>query len=143
MEFEFTPRTETNDIGNYIITLWDGGSDNDDGQFFDFLNVPLGERDALFDQTVSRPILTFNNVWNRKPADLYFHASFVNHTQFNFLGQDRDFYTKPSKIYSADNLPMDFYFWLTTDIMKPIVLPFERFIIELAFIIDSTEYQSP
>jgi hypothetical protein len=113
-------------------------------EFFDMLNCPPEERaqyTAL--PLASFPTITFTNVWNRIPEQLYFHASFVNHTQFNYLGKPDDFYTKPSKIYSADNLPMDFYFWMSTDIMHPIALPFERFIIELAFIIDSHDYQSP
>jgi hypothetical protein len=114
------------------------------------MNVPLNERSKyVYDPTDAEskkrafPIMTFNNIWNRKPEQLYFHASFVNHTQFNYLGKAEEFYTKPSKIYSADNLSMDFYFWLSTDIMHPICLPYERFIIELAFIIDSKDYQSP
>jgi hypothetical protein len=77
------------------------------------------------------------------PQQTYFHASFVNHTQFNYLGQQNDFYPKPSKIYLADNLPMDFFFWITTDGMTPLPLPYENFLVELAFIIDSDDYQSP
>jgi hypothetical protein len=88
-------------------------------------------------------VMKFENVWNRRSDQLYFHASFVNHTQFNYLGRANDFYTKPSKIFTADNLPMDFYFWITTDIMHPVMLPYENFMIELAFIIDNKDYQSP
>jgi hypothetical protein len=113
-------------------------------EFFDMLNCPPEERIQYITAPIpSFPTMTFTNVWNREPDQLCFHASFVNHTQFNYLGKHGDFYTKPSKIYSADNLPMDFYFWMSTDIMHPIVLPFERFIIALAFIIDSHDYQSP
>jgi hypothetical protein len=124
-------------IEDYTIVI-DVGTEDD---FFNTLNVPENDRGnyALY----SSPVMTFYEVWNRDPNQLYFHASFVNHTQFNYLGRTGDFYPKPSKIFTADNLPMDFYFWITTDIMKPILLHGERFIIELAFIIDSKDYQSP
>jgi hypothetical protein len=144
VKFIFYPRNiDLFEINDFIITLWNNGSEHDNEQFFDLMNVPVRERAALLDQSNPNFFFAFQNVWNRKPEELYFHASFVNHTQFNYLGIAGDFYTKPSKIFTADNLPMDFYFWLTTDIMRPIVLPFERFIIELAFIIDTQDYQSP
>jgi hypothetical protein len=122
-------------------------SQTTDSDFFELMNVLPSDRKKYVSSgtapTTSYPLMTFDNVWNRKPEQLYFHASFVNHTQFNYLGRADDFYPKPSKIFTADNLPMEFYVWLTKDVMHPITLPYERFIIELAFIIDSTDYQSP
>jgi hypothetical protein len=126
---------------DYQITLAEE-TDGDLDDFFDMMNVPVANRQDYF---ASPPNLTytFPNVWSRIPQNLYFHASFVNHTQFNYLGQEGDFYPKPSKIYTADNLPAEFYFWISADGFTPIVLQFEDFLIELAFIIDSQDYQSP
>jgi hypothetical protein len=140
---KFTPyNSAANPITGFIITLGAVGKD-----FYEMLNVPESERGTYkYDASnpnASYPVMTFRNVWNRRPDELYFHASFVNHTQFNYLGRANDFYPKPSKIFTADNLPMDFYFWTTTNIIRPIVLRYERFIVELAFIIDSQDYQSP
>jgi hypothetical protein len=125
---------------------------NDMLNFWEMLNVPLANRAAFCVAQVNggaapaaAPPATwdFKGVWDRKVEHLFFHASFVNHTQFNYLGQSGDFYPKPSKIYTADNLPMDFYFWVSLDGMNPISLPYEDFLVELAFIIDSDNYQSP
>jgi hypothetical protein len=145
LTMQWSPNTAVNPITGYRVHF---SQTPDIDNFFEMVNVPINDRASYcpFGPPVAgftQPVIVFNNVWNRKPDDLYFHASFVNHTQFNYLGIHGDFYTKPSKIYAADNLPMDFYFWMSVDIMRPIVLPFERFIIELAFIIDSKEYQSP
>jgi hypothetical protein len=111
--------------------------------FFDLFNVPVSERAGQVN--VINPTLAwqFPNVWDRYSEHIFFHASFVNHTQFNYLGQHLDFYPKPSKIYAADNLPSECYFWLSFDGITPVTLPFENFLIELAFIIDSQDYQSP
>jgi hypothetical protein len=86
---------------------------------------------------------SFSNVWDRRPQRLFFHASFVNHTQFGYLGQSGDFYPKPNKIYTADNSTQDFYFWASLDGITPIELLYEDFMIELAFILDTEDYQSP
>jgi hypothetical protein len=134
----------THTIADWQITMFDNPTMTD---FYDLMNVPESERERYYYSAArplaTYPIMTFDNVWNRLPEQLYFHASFVNHTQFNYLGRASDFYPKPSKIFTADNLPMDFFFWTTTDISTPIMLQYEHFIIELAFIIDSNDYQSP
>jgi hypothetical protein len=147
-----TARWEYNDNGEAKI-IFDGPAGTDIvistvyskklDQFFDLLNVPEADRADYTDASKPRTTWIFPKAWNRLPSSLYFHASFVNHTQFNYLGRHGDFYPKPSKIYLADNLPMECYFWLTEDGMTPIELPFENFIIELAFIVDSKDYQSP
>jgi hypothetical protein len=124
---------------DFAIEFLDTGELDD---FFDMMNVPTDKR-ASYIGTHANLRWEFTDVWDRVVQHLYFHASFVNHTQFNYLGQQGDFYPKPSKIYSADNLPSECYFWVSLDCMTPIALKFEHFIIELAFIIDSTDYQSP
>jgi hypothetical protein len=113
-----------------------------ENEFFDMMNVPQAKRASYFGVHADR-IWEFPMVWDRQPQHLFFHASFVNHTQFNYLAQAGDFYPKPSKIYAADNLPSECYFWVSVDCMTPINLQFEHFMIELAFIIDSQDYQSP
>jgi hypothetical protein len=131
----------THALTEFTIRMVNTGNTDD---FFDMMNVPTSQRADYFVAPVpTTGLFTFPNVWDRYPEHLYFHASFVNHTQFNYLGQHGDFYSKPSKIYTADNLPSECYFWISIDGMTPIVLPFEEFLIELAFIIDSTDYQSP
>jgi hypothetical protein len=111
--------------------------------FFELMNVPVDKRNAYMTISPGDLDFQFPNVWSRIPQNLYFHASFVNHTQFNYLGQEGDFYPKPSKIYTADNLPQECYFWVSLDGMTPNTLEFEDFLVELAFIIDSQDYQSP
>jgi hypothetical protein len=126
---------------DYTISLVDDGAGGLD-DFFDLMNVPMDKRASYIGSHVNIS-WEFPDVWDREEQHLFFHASFVNHTQFNYLGQQGDFYPKPSKIYTADNLPMECYFWVSFDCMTPVELKFEEFIIELAFIIDSTDYQSP
>jgi hypothetical protein len=128
--------------GVVMTTALDVGASQNLDAFFDMMNVPQAKRADYIVVLVGRTDWQFDNVWNRLVNSVYFHASFVNHTQMNYLGQSGDFYPKPSKLYLSDNLPMDFYFWITSDGMTPLALPFEHFLVELAFIIDSQDYQS-
>jgi hypothetical protein len=100
--------------------------------FWHLLNQPDGDAFQF-----SRPIFDFPNVWNRK--NLFIHASFVTNTTAGYLGRDNEFYSKLSKIYQADSNP-NFYFELSFDGMRKIELPYENFIVELAFILDDNSY---
>jgi hypothetical protein len=75
--------------------------------------------------------------------DLYIHASFVNYTQFHYLGRNNEFYMKPSKIYSfVDLQAIQFYFEVSFDAMRPVSFPYVDFEVELSFIMDAKKYQS-
>jgi hypothetical protein len=118
----------------YTLLIPDRGTD-----FWEWLNVPVPLRDPY---TVPRTDgeYIFPNVWDRR--DLYIHASFVNYTSYGYLGRDGEFYPKPSKIYHFEWQPMQFFFEVSFDGMRPVILPYERFEVELSFIIDDKRYQS-
>jgi hypothetical protein len=109
--------------------------------YWEFFNVmpPAGGPAASYGFTMDAKN-GFPNVWDRR--DLYIHASFVNYTAYGYLGRDGEFYPKPSKIYQFDFQPMQFYFEVSFDGMRPVVLPYEKFEVELSFIIDDKKYQS-
>jgi hypothetical protein len=82
---------------------------------------------------------TFPNPWNRR--DIYFHASFVSHTAFNYLGKAGDFYMEPNKLYNADGIGQELFFELSFDGMTPVDLPYEDFDIDLSLIVDTKTAQ--
>lgn len=83
---------------------------------------------------------TFENVWNRQ--SLFVHASFVTGTSFQVLGEDRDFYPKPSKMYRFNGNSPDFYFELSYDGIHPQKHRFARFVIQLAYIFNDADYMA-
>jgi hypothetical protein len=132
--FGFIKPDGVTDTYNYEITVEDEDSD-----FWEWLNV--GEEDrSKYLVTKTDPTWVFPNVWDRR--DLYIHASFVNYTSYGYLGRDGEFYPKPSKIYHFEWQPMQFFFEVSFDGMRPVVLPYEHFEVELSFIIDDKRYQS-
>jgi hypothetical protein len=112
---------------------------NDD--LLKLLNFPL-ERAAEFYGIEHSKILTFKNVRSREPQDIFLHASFVPNTTAGYLGRGGEFYPKPSKTYSDDGQNF-FYIETSLDGYNRVSLPYENFILELSFIIDSDNYQSP
>jgi hypothetical protein len=111
------------------------GNNNDLLKLF---NYPWASKDAFYGPNAKWSIeMYFNNVWNRDT--LFIHASFVNNTMSCYLGRDGEFYTTPSKIYPDDRQT---YFTLrvSLDGYHEIELPYEKFIVELTFIIDSDDY---
>ena len=82
----------------------------------------------------------FENVWNRQ--SLFVHASFVTGTSFQVLGEDRDFYPKPSKMYRFNGNSPDFYFELSYDGIHPQKHRFARFVIQLAYIFNDADYMA-
>jgi hypothetical protein len=115
------------------------GTSDGPEDFWEWLNVPPEHR-GLYTVGTPQNTYIFPNVWNRR--DLYIHASFVNYTAYGYLGRDGEFYPKPSKIYQFDWQPMQFFFEVSFDGMTPVELPYERFEVELSFIIDDKRYQS-
>jgi hypothetical protein len=103
-------------------------------------NFPL-ERAAEFytDQT---KLFIFNNVRSRQTGDIFLHASFVSNSTAGYLGRDPEFYSKPSKMYADDGQNF-FYIETSLDGYNKINLPYENFILELVYIIDSDNYDSP
>ena len=83
---------------------------------------------------------TFNDVWNRQ--SLFVHASFVNGTSFQVLGQSGEFYHKPSKMYRFNGNSPDFYFELSYDGIHPQRHRFARFVIQLAYIFNDADYMA-
>jgi hypothetical protein len=88
----------------------------------------------------SAPVYTFHNIWDRDR--LYIHASFVNYTPFQYLGQNGEFYPKPSMIYEFNNSSKDFEVWYAFDGLHHVDLPYEDVEIELCFILDNRKYIS-
>jgi hypothetical protein len=88
--------------------------------------------------TVSGDEIEFKNVWDRKT--LFLHSSFVSNTTAGYVGRGGEFYPKPSKMYKTDT--QEFYVETSLDGYRPIPLPYENWILELALIVDADEYQS-
>jgi hypothetical protein len=117
-----------------------------------FLNLPIGSiwpNDGTHYRAHPSPLSTtfltawsymFNNVWDRNT--LYIHASFVNYTPYQYLGQNGEFYPKPSKIYEFHDSSKDFEIWYTFDGLHPVSLPYEDVEVELCFILDNRKYIS-
>jgi hypothetical protein len=99
-------------------------------EFFDLVGVPH-----------NGPFL-FPNVRSRQTGDIFLHASFVSNSTAGYLGRDPEFYTKPSKMYPDDGQNF-FYIETSLDGYNRISLPYENFIVELTYIIDADDYQSP
>jgi hypothetical protein len=76
----------------------------------------------------------FPNVWDRQ--ELFIHASFVTNTTAGYLGRGGEFYYKPSKIYPCDS-QSSFYLELSFDGYNKTLLPYENFIVELIFIMQT------
>ena len=83
---------------------------------------------------------TFNDVWNRQ--SLFVHASFVNGTSFQVLGQSAEFYPKPSKMYRFNGNSPDFYFELSYDGIHPQRHRFASFVIQLTYIFNDADYMA-
>ena len=83
---------------------------------------------------------TFTNVWDRR--SLFVHASFVTGTSFQVLGESRDVFPKPSKMYRFNGNSPDFYFELSYDGMHPQRHRFARFVIQLAYIFNDADYMA-
>lgn len=84
----------------------------------------------------------FKNVWNR--VTLFAHASFVSGTSFQVLGQNDEFYPKPSKMYSYTGNSPDFHFMLSYDGIHTIrgnKKP-ANFVIQLAYIYNDSDYMA-
>jgi hypothetical protein len=131
----FVKPTATTDAFEYIFDI-----SKAEEAFWQFFNVAPDDRARYVTSTRATGVYGFPNVWNRR--DLYIHASFVNYTAYGYLGRDGEFYPKPSKIYQFDWQPMQFFFEVSYDGMTPVKLPYERFEVELSFIIDDKRYQS-
>jgi hypothetical protein len=112
---------------------------NDD--LLKILNFPI-ERAAEFYAVKHSQILTFKNVRSREPQDIFLHASFVPNTTAGYLGRGGEFYPKPSKTYSDDGQNF-FYIETSLDGYNRVSLPYENFILELIFILDSDNYENP
>jgi hypothetical protein len=68
------------------------GNPGDLNDFFEMMNVAVDKRAGHMTDSPASLNFQFPNVWSRIPQNLYFLASLVNHTQFNYLGQEGDFY---------------------------------------------------
>jgi hypothetical protein len=128
-EMSFTTADGLSTFTTTFIALAGGVMD----EFWQMMNV----RDPApyLPPQVMEDVFLFKNVWNRR--DLYFHASFVNHTAFNYLGKAGDFYMEPNKLYKADGITQEFFLEMSLDGMTPVDLPFEDFDVELSLIVDT------
>jgi hypothetical protein len=63
---------------------------DDASPFWSLINCPAGSIPGYLNEEDFTHQYVFNNVWNRR--DLYIHASFVNYTQFHYLGRNNEFY---------------------------------------------------
>jgi hypothetical protein len=112
--------------------------DNDD--FLEMLNVPKSQIPTTYgDDCAKDAPLTFKGVRLREHQDLFIHGSFVTNTNSGYLGRGGEFYDTPSKMYPDDGQSF-FYLETSLDGYHKIELPYEKFIVELTFIIDSDQY---
>jgi hypothetical protein len=120
--------------GVYFPFLIEQIDDNDD--LLRLFNYPLDKKTDVYTTNVS---FDFPNVISRDIQDIFLHASFVSNSTSGYLGRGGEFYPKPSKIYPDDGQG---YFIIETSLdgHTPIQMPYEDFIIELTFIIDSETY---
>jgi hypothetical protein len=122
---------------------WKINSASDNDQLLMLLNVPLENKQAFYATlTQTNQKRLFKNVRPRESRDIFLHASFVSNSTSGYLGRGGEFYPKPSKIYADDGQSF-FYIELSFDGHSRCELPYENFILELAFITDSDNYQSP
>jgi hypothetical protein len=122
-KWKITPRSETND------------------DLLKLLNYPLEKKSEFYDHEFTMSF-AFRNVRPRENRDIFLHASFVSNSTSGYLGRHGEFYPKPSKIYPDDG--QSFFFIETSlDGHNRVALPNENFILELTFIIDGQNYQSP
>jgi hypothetical protein len=134
------------DMEDGLIHLFNLPADSqwkNDGTYYTTFTVPLSTDNVNNDEEedfVNDVFYTFSNVWDRDR--LYVHASFVNYTPFQYLGQNGEFYPKPSKIYEFNDSSKDFEVWYTLDGFHTIDLPYEDVEIELCFILDNRKYIS-
>jgi hypothetical protein len=143
----FTSEPAANDNGGVLV-----GNPSIKPSVIRFLNIPTdsewpndGTHYTPHPSPLSTTFLTawtymFNNVWDRN--SLYIHASFVNYTPYQYLGQNGEFYPKPSKIYEFHDSSKDFEIWYTFDGLHPVNLPYEDVEVELCFILDNRKYIS-
>ena len=87
-----------------------------------------------------RKEFVFDNVWNRR--SLFVHASFVTGTSFQVLGENGEWYHKPSKMYRFNGNSPDFYFELSYDGIHPQRHRFARFVIQLSYIFNDADYMA-
>jgi hypothetical protein len=117
-----------------------------DNDFFKLMNCyPIPDKDQKMNITLlnNQPCIgeiIFSNVWNR--SDLFIHASFVHYSSFNYLGRGGEFYYKPSKIFQFVEGSSQFSINVSFDGCHYVPLPYENFIIELSFIVNTQHYQS-
>ena len=106
----------------------------------DFLTIDIGERvGKMPTQGISGDLaFTFPTVWNRQT--IFFHASFVTGTSFNYLGRSGEFYPAPSKMYPASHSSQQFYFQISYDGMHPVKFRNFLFFIDLAYIYYDKDY---
>jgi hypothetical protein len=118
-----------------------------DPDFFYMFNVPnvdfntyLGYK-RVCTQASPWAFWYFENVWDRR--FLYIHASFVQYTNAQLLGEAGEWYPKPSKIYEF-NTSSGGQFWVAVsfDGFSIVKLPYEHWKISLAFIANDKNYQS-
>jgi hypothetical protein len=109
---------------------------NDNDDFLKLFNA-MDRQNQIYNKEVTQ--LNFVNVRARDVQDIFLHASFVSNSTAGYLGRGGEFYPKPSKIYPDDGQG---YFIIETSLdgHTPIPLPYETFVVELTFIIDSENY---
>jgi hypothetical protein len=105
------------------------------------LNFPIERKAEIYGVSTNAPF-HFPNVRSRQQGDIFLHSSFVSSTTAGYLGRDPEFYPKPNKMYVDDGQNF-FYIETSLDGYNRVPLPYEKFILELTYIIDADNYQSP
>jgi hypothetical protein len=133
-EFNVTIVFKVSTGGSYIERKWTMTLNNND--FMELFNL---EPKAKAELTAAKTRYEMKDVRPRKAQDVFLHASFVTNSTSGYLGRDGEFYEKPSKVYPDDG--QSFFFIETSlDGYTRTPLPYENFIVELIFIIDSENY---
>ena len=119
---------------------WGFGLFNMNQDMQDFLNWESSDRFGEEPKAAEYGTMefTFTTVWNRQT--IFFHASFVTGTSFNYLGRSGEFYPKPSKMYPASHSSQQFYFEVSFDGMHPVKFMNFLFFIDLAYIYYDKNY---
>jgi hypothetical protein len=111
---------------------------NDNDDFLKLMNVT--DFNSVYGQKlVNGEGWVFKDVRSRDDQDVFIHASFVTNTTSGYLGRGGEFYTTPSKIYPDDGQNF-FTLEVSLDGYHKVQMPYENFIVELTFIIDSENY---
>jgi len=100
------------------------------------LNIFLNQPKNYSGSTLQKTTIEFNNVWDRLPDQLHFHASFIPFDNYQYLGDLNDYWNNPI-IYQDPNTSPLFNIWITTDLKTPIKILHEHFIFRFTFIISS------